>query len=368
MNNQYHPGDELALFDSLKPFFLRRFSTFLQTLDSIELSPKDVDSLSAIFFDALFSEGRQKELSFTQLQTLFDDLTQKNIDLNQILSHALLLSLESYTAFLGSKIHRDTEFIALNKAIKDYFTLLEHKLSTFAHADEQHKQKQRKNQYREIIALLQQSHETDGTVVLTNTFRGITVSYEARIIALNQDQATFEVHKYQAAAMTVEKSTLISATFLPKPVRARVASINTPKMMADLRDFAYFYRPLINRERLRLQPDTLIPVTFTTNGQSFRGTLMDISINGMGVLVEHHQAPAIETPVQVQLTLVNLPRIGDREVNLPAKVINQLKDPKGCRMGLLTYPNFEVEEIISKYLAHMQTKILHDLQWRSLIG
>jgi hypothetical protein len=366
MNNPYHLDDESALLSTLKPSFVRRFAAFLNTLKSVDLSQAEVESLAVIFYDGLFSEKLKEDKYPIQLETLFDALAQQDINLNQILSHVLLLLMESYTELLSSKIDADMELTALTKAVKDYIALLEKKLPKFIQADEQHKQEQRQSEHREIIALLKQSHEKDAAVGLNNTFRGISVSYEARVIALHQDRATFDVHKYQAAAIALEKSTLITAPFLPKPVRARVASINN--MSVDLWNFTYLHRPVIKRERLRLQPDTPTQVTFTTDNQEFSGTLVDISINGMGILVDHPQPPPMGTLGQLRLTLAVFARTGEREIDLSGKVINQLHDPNGCRIGLLTYPDFEVEEVISKYLAHMQTKILHDLQWRSLIG
>lgn len=365
MNNPYHIDDESALFNSLKPSFVSRFAAFLQTLKPAELSPEEINSLAVLFYDALFSEKRKDDKFPRQLETLFHVLGQQNINLTQLLSHVLLLSLDSYTGFLSSKIDAHVELTALTNAVRDYITLLEQKLPKFAHADEQHRQAQREIEHREIMALLKQSHEKDVALGLNNTFRGISVSYEARVTALHQDQVTFEVHKYQAAAMALEKSTLITAPFLPKPVHARVASINS--MNVDLWNFTYLQRPMIKRERLRLQPDTLIQVTFTTDNQTYYGTLLDISIYGMGVLVNHPQPPPMGMLGQLKLKLGIFARLGDQEIVVSGKVINQLHDANGYRIGLLTYPDFEVEEIISKYLAHMQTKILHDLQWRSLV-
>jgi hypothetical protein len=365
MKNPYHIDNESAFFDRLKPEFVRRFATFLQTLKPVQLNQEEVDSLAALFYDTLFSKNLKEDKFPNQLEGLFDTLAQQNINLNQILSHAMLLLLESYTRFLGNKVDPNTELTALTRAVKDYMGFLEQKLSRFVHADEQHRQEQQEIEHREIIALLKQSQEKDVVLGLNNTFRGISVSYEARVIALHHDQAAFEVHKYQAAAMALEKSTLITAVFLPKPVYARVASINNTSV--NLWNFTYLQRPVIKRERLRLQPDTPTQVIFTTDNQEFSGTLVDISINGMGVLLNHPHPPPIGSLVQVRLKLAVFARTGDREIVLSGKIINQLRDPNGHRLGLLTYPEFEVEDIISKYLAHMQTKILHDLQWRSLI-
>lgn len=367
MKNQ--PWEQADFIRATKPPFVTRFAAFLGTLQRNDEPEKPLQALAGLFYDTVFSQATKDDgVAAPSHQALLDGFAERQIAPEQILSPALLLLAQECAQFMLQHMDAGTPLDAVAGQFKAHIALLEQRLVKTAQVDERQRQQQQKKEQQDIIARLRQSHDQDKPLTLVNTFRGISVSYDAKLKSWDENHVTLEIHKYQTVAIAIEKCTLITGPLLVQPVWATVHGVDPQNRSVTLANFTYLRRPLVNRERLRLQPDTPTRAVFSADKREFLGTLVDISSHGVGIFIDDAQPPTVGAEVQLRLTLAALPRMGDREITLSGKVVNRLQDRTGWRLGLLTYPDFEVEEIISKYLAHMQMKILHDLQWRSAIG
>src|SRR5512145_944747 len=72
---------------------------------------------------------------------------------------------------------------------------------------------------------------------LLNTYRGIPVVYDARIIMINQGYVALNVHPYQATCMALENKTYVQSDTSQDLFLAKTVALDVVKCQAILTEF-----------------------------------------------------------------------------------------------------------------------------------
>jgi hypothetical protein len=86
---------------------------------------------------------------------------------------------------------------------------------------------------------------------LFNTYRGVPVSYEARVTGIDQGCATLNVHKYQAVCIFLDSMTGLLIPSLPDMYGAQVISLDVVKRQAVLAVFKKMNKSFDRRTTIR---------------------------------------------------------------------------------------------------------------------
>ena len=119
---------------------------------------------------------------------------------------------------------------------------------------------------------------------LLNVYKGVPISYEAKIVEVADKSALFRTEKYQIVCLDNEGKTHIQSLFLPKIVIAKVHDIDFLRNESVLGDFEYTSGRIGARTQVRVIPEKTIEgiIRVLESPQSFPGELADISLDGLG--------------------------------------------------------------------------------------
>jgi hypothetical protein len=136
----------------------------------------------------------------------------------------------------------------------------------------------------EILTVFRQLSESNKDVRLLNVYKGVPVSYEAKIVEVADKSALFRTDKYQIVCLDFEGKTHIQSLFLPKIVIAKVHDIDFLRNECVLGDFEYTSGRIGARTQVRVIPEKTIEgiIRVGESPQSFPGELADISLDGLG--------------------------------------------------------------------------------------
>jgi hypothetical protein len=200
---------------------------------------------------------------------------------------------------------------------------------------------------------------------LINTYRGIPINNDARLITISQGYVAFSVHEYQAVCMTLEGKTFIQSDLLPEVYQARAVAVDVLTKQAILTEFAGVGTTVGKRMAVRVQPKEPVDVEIYDGKHRLPGKLADVSTTGVGVFT-------FATYIYGELTFeksenvyidVRMP-VSDVILRFEGK-ITSVAHQKGTflhRLGVKLLPNPETDLALLQYITQRQNEILRELK------
>ena len=135
----------------------------------------------------------------------------------------------------------------------------------------------------DLINQFQQLQDSQKPLRLINTYRGVSVISEAKIMLISQGYITVKVSQPQAVCMTLEGRTFIQAEEVSETVSGQVVTVDILQSEAVLTDFKHVGHSIGKRMSGRVQPKEPTEVRISYNDQMITGIIADISAAGIGV-------------------------------------------------------------------------------------
>jgi len=137
---------------------------------------------------------------------------------------------------------------------------------------------------REILVVFRQLADSNKAVRLLNVYKGVPISYEAKIIQVADKSALFRTEKIQLVCLAYEGFTHIQSLYLPKIVFAHVQDIDVDRSESVIGDFEYASGKIGARTQVRVMPDKSLKgyIQLLDSDIACEGELRDISLDGLG--------------------------------------------------------------------------------------
>jgi len=165
--------------------------------------------------------------------------------------------------------------------------------------------------------------------------------------------------------MELERFTYIPGSPLGFTLKGRVASLDFPATLATLTNFERASETAARRTMTRVQPKEPLDVMLVYQGQKMRGSLADISTNGIGVFMmsAYFRNPGLlRKSEQVQM-VIRLPgEKGINEVRMIGTILYVNPDKGSYRLGLNTNPESYAKTLVGDYINVRQAEILRELR------
>ena len=202
-------------------------------------------------------------------------------------------------------------------------------------------------------------------VRLINTYRGIPITNEGRIITISQGYVAFGVHEYQAVCMTLEGKTYIQGETLPEVFQARAVAVDVLTKQAILTEFTGVGNSVGKRMAVRVQPKDPTDVEIYDGIRRIPGKLADISTTGVGVFT-------FATYIYGELTFEKSENVYI-DVRMPTSdvilrfegKITSVAHQKGTflhRLGVKLLPNPATDPALLQYVSQRQDEVLRELK------
>lgn len=207
-----------------------------------------------------------------------------------------------------------------------------------------------------IITDLQYVMETGQELDILNFYQSFPIPCKARVDMIEQDVVTLRVQPPGSVLLDDQEQTIILSRGLPEAVRARIVGFDLVSGQLKLSDFNYVGSHFGDRMIVRVQPGETIQVLMESEGQRLTGTLIDLSLNGIGVLVDGEGFP------RGQELDVTLP-LPEGEVTLPGKILNLSEAPnQQNRLSIGFTRNAQEITVVMRYIKERRTEILSEVE------
>lgn len=204
------------------------------------------------------------------------------------------------------------------------------------------------------------------TFSFLNYYKEIPVSYNARLISVDNDMAEFEVHEYQAKVISLEKKTLIRVhqkSSVPDDLVGEVFYVNTARKRVILTRFHYakirsdlrrYVRVCLDGRRADVDmylADNIIPAT-----------VRDVSLGGIAVLVSNTAGLEPGLDVNLILKLESPDDASLREIGAACTVTKLLEDVPPFTCILEFHPDRHSQQALAYYINQRQVEIIRELK------
>lgn len=212
----------------------------------------------------------------------------------------------------------------------------------------------------EIVSIL--SSHTGETIKLINYFKGIPLSYPAKIVSVTRGVVDLDVQEVQAYAVEQARFAFIRSPLLKHDLFAKAQYVNVKKKAVTLTTFSYVEIMAERRNfvRVQLQPPPL--VTLEASQGMIEGLLFDISLTGFSVELDHFYPlePKAEALVNFSLTEPDSGKLLAFKLPATLMAIDGDKSPYYYRFSF--DPDKLLEQRISHYIFQSQIEIIRQVK------
>lgn len=214
----------------------------------------------------------------------------------------------------------------------------------------------------EILALLAGLVGAGKSVRLLNVYKGLPVTYEASVLDVHENVATFGVHRYQATCLELQRRAYIQSERLPGVARSSVLAVDMLEETAALCAFAWTSDSIGKRRAVRVHPKHLTAVELTIDDRTVRGQLFDLTFSALGVrtaaIFQGEESFPRRAPVSLQFRLPN----AAAPLRLNGRVVSIRMGPEACQLGIALRLDPASKLALLGYMARRQAEILRELR------
>lgn len=202
-------------------------------------------------------------------------------------------------------------------------------------------------------------------VSLLNHYKEIPVSYDARLLSVENEMAEFEVHEYQAKAIDIERKTLIYANEkdgFRDDIYCEVFYVNIGKKRVILSKFGYA-RILSNKRRfVRVMLDRLVQAELIFEDSIIQARVKDISLGGAAVSITSGEQIEPGTTLNLFLKLPDISSESIVEVGMTATVVTVSGNDLSSTCILEFHPEKHSQQQIAYFINLRQVEIIKELK------
>jgi hypothetical protein len=197
-------------------------------------------------------------------------------------------------------------------------------------------------------------------------YKSLHLTREVRTIKIGKDYIILQVPD-QLFCPNIHDRVFIVTSNATQGVKAKVQEINYQKGIITLSDFSFLETPWYERKSERVEPKKPTTVAISMMNQRFRGRLENLSLHGLGVLLNTkniQQVPnKIGEAVNVEIELGNAIPLLRVKANLIAVY------PLGrylTHLSLVMHPQNTQKTIILKYIISRKHDIMSEFEHVSI--
>ena len=213
----------------------------------------------------------------------------------------------------------------------------------------------------EFLSFFDSLASQNASLLLTKAYRGITLTKKIKTILVNQQRVVFQAFDRDICA-ALKGRVHLHSQLLFRPIKARVKDQSVSKGLFSLFNFSYVNCEWKDRVHERVQPKDPTYVTLNYHDMSIRASLVDISINGMGVLVGNSDNHEVEFQPNTSVCsdFHTSPTFEWKKLGGAIHYQKQVADSI-VRLGIRLYPKVEQVRQLERYIDTRKAEILDEL-------
>ncbi len=197
-----------------------------------------------------------------------------------------------------------------------------------------------------LKTFLEKYTTTDGSKVsLTNYYRGLPITYPAKVLGVERGNIDLDVYPQQAIVIASDHYTLIRSKFFSYPIVAHVQYVNIKKHLVSVNKLSFVEIMAEKRGAVRLDLEPPIRATIQYEDQAIAGNLVDISTQGLAVSVNNYVTLERGAEMSVKFLLPDPVLLKQTLIKVPATLVDIAGDTEPYRYKFRISPEKNQEQL-----------------------
>ena len=199
-------------------------------------------------------------------------------------------------------------------------------------------------------------------VTLTNYYKGLPITYPATILNVDRGIIDMDVSPQQAIASASDHYTLIRSPLFPNPIVAHVQYVNVKKHAISVNKLCFVEVLAEKRGAVRLNLEPPIRATIHHGDEEILGKLVDISTQGLAILVDNYVTVEAGVEMSVKFMLPDPVLMKQTLLKIPATLVDIAESASPYRYKFRITPEKHQEQLISRFSFQRQVEIIRGLK------
>jgi hypothetical protein len=205
-------------------------------------------------------------------------------------------------------------------------------------------------------------------VQLINYYRGLPVSFKAKIIGIDKDALDLDITPEQAVAISEGRYTFIRSRLFKNPILAKAQYVSVKHKAVSLRKLCYVEIMAERRKHIRLELEPPIKAVFNSSSGIVKGMLVELSMSGAVMSVSQPFDGVVGEETTLIVMVPDIEQNTIYNIKLPSTLVD-VGDTNSKRIRLsITTDDRISDRIIAKYLYHRQVVIIRELKETAELG
>lgn len=201
-------------------------------------------------------------------------------------------------------------------------------------------------------------------IQLLNYYKGIPVSYEARVIDVDKDKQSvfFEVHINQLVAAELEKKVLIKSSHFARDLIAEVNYVRAQRRELALRNFVYVDIASDRRSFVRVDLAHPVNITVRIGQKKIEGTAVDMSVASIAAHLESNDLQEVKGRFPLSVRLPDLQTGAAYMLEIEGELIRVETKEGRLHYVLKLIPDKKAETLLAQFIVQRQIEIVRELK------
>ena len=189
-------------------------------------------------------------------------------------------------------------------------------------------------------------------------WKGVPVVIQGHIQEIRDESIIFRVEPPDSICLAQDEQALILHDIFIIGIQGRILALDIKQGTVELGEFTYIDRGFGGREMVRIEPDAPIEATMFLGNASIPGSVVDISLNGFGILARAPEGDAFTKGQPITLKL----RLFNQEIEIPGTLLDVFPQDDQFRLAMSFSQEATGNAVILRYIARRRAEIRQEIQ------
>lgn len=206
-------------------------------------------------------------------------------------------------------------------------------------------------------------------VQLINYYKGMPVSYKAKVVGIDKNALDLDISPEQAVAMLAERYTFIRSNLFRSVILAHAQYLSIKHKAVSLRKLCYVEIMAERRKHIRLELEPPLKAVFYSSSGVVRGELVELSMGGAIMTVTEPFDGVIGEETTITVMVPDAEQNTTYNIKLPSILVDVLDGvcPRQIRLSITADDRIS-DRVIAKYLYYRQVDLIRELKEATELG
>lgn len=211
---------------------------------------------------------------------------------------------------------------------------------------------------KQIILDLQNKIGFNQTIDFLSDYKGVPVVIKGQIHQIQEESIIFTVEPPESICMGWDENALLLRDSFISGIQGRILNFDLENGMVELGQFTYSDRGFGERAMVRVEPEEVIKARLVSGKISIPCDVVDISLNGFGILTESTEAKNLSSrqAATLKLNLLN------QEIEISGTLLGIFPKKNNIRMAISFSQDTPGYALVTRYITRRRAEIRQDIQ------